>query len=185
MTDGQEIYIKGEKMTDLLQRLQSNDERAFAEVFNTYKAPIYFSILKIVKNPLDAEDCMMISFEKAFRGVKFFVPNFKFSTWLYEIARNTSFDWLRSKARRPVNDELDVRIKSKQLTPDQELIINDQVQIIERGIRELSEPNFREIMTMYHGGYKTKEIVEELNIPQGTVLNYILRAKKQLKKLIA
>jgi RNA polymerase sigma factor (sigma-70 family) len=172
-------------MKDLLQRLQSNDERAFEEVFNTYKAPIYFSILKIVRNPLDAEDCMMISFEKAFRGVKFFIPNFKFSTWLYEIARNTSFDFLRAKARKPFNEELNIKIKSEYLNPEQELIINDQVQIIERGIYELTEPNFREIMTMYHGGYKTREIVKELNIPQGTVLNYILRAKKQLKKLIA
>jgi RNA polymerase sigma factor (sigma-70 family) len=147
--------------------------------------PIYFSILKIVRNPLDAEDCMMISFEKAFRGVKFFVPNFKFSTWLYEIARNTAFDFLRTKVRKPFNEELNIKIKSEYLNPEQELIINEQVEIIERGIQELSEPNFREIMKMYHGGYKTKEISKELNIPIGTVLPYILRAKKQLKKLIA
>jgi RNA polymerase sigma-70 factor (ECF subfamily) len=172
-------------MNELLQRLKSNDERAFNEVFSTYRSPIYFAILKIVKNVLDAEDCMMITFEKAFRGVKFFVPDFKLSTWLYKIAVNTSIDWMRAKVRRPVNEELDIRIKSKQLTPEQELIINNEIEIIERGIQELIEPNFREIMTMYHGGYKTKEICEELNIPQGTVSNYILRAKKQLKKLIA
>ena len=171
-------------MSDLLQRLKSNDDRAFAEVFKNYKAALYFTILKIVRDPLDAEDVMMISFEKAFREVNFFVPNFKFSTWLFKIAKNTSFDLLRSKAVKPKETELDVRMRSKQLTPEQELIIKNEYEIIRDGIGELN-PKSRDIMVLYTGGYKMKEIVEELGIPQGTVTNYIKRAKKQLKKLIA
>jgi RNA polymerase sigma-70 factor (ECF subfamily) len=172
-------------MKDLLTRLQNNDEKAFKEVFYTYKAPVYYFILKIVHNFTDAEDLMMMTFEKAFVGVKYFVPNYKFVTWLYEIARNTSIDYLRVKKRRPLGDTLDIRIKSTILNPEQELIIKDHVKIIEKGIRELTQPNFREIMSMYQDGFKMKEICRELNIPIGTVLTYILRAKKELKKLIA
>jgi RNA polymerase sigma-70 factor (ECF subfamily) len=170
-------------MDDILQRLKNNDERAFRDVFNSYKAPVYYYILKIVHDRNDTEDLMMITFEKAFSGVKKFVPNFKLSTWIYEIAKNTSIDYLRAKHIVP--QELDVKIKSKQLDPEQELIIRDQYERVVRGIDNLPQHNFKAIMTMYKDGLKIKEICKELRLPHGTVVNSILRAKKELKKLIA
>jgi RNA polymerase sigma-70 factor (ECF subfamily) len=171
-------------MNDLLQRLKSNDERAFKEVFNTYKLPLYYFIFKIVNNLTEAEDLMMITFEKAFAGVKFFVPNFTFKTWLYEIAKNTSIDFLRSRKIKPKETELNVRIRYKELNPEQALIIKDQYEIVEKGIANIN-PRLRKVMTMYKDGFKVKEICKELNMPTGTVVNYILCAKKELKKLIA
>jgi RNA polymerase sigma-70 factor (ECF subfamily) len=169
-------------MDDILQRLKNNDERAFREVFNSYKAPVYYYILQIVHDRNDTEDLMMITFEKAFAGVKKFVPDFKLSTWIYEIAKNTSIDYLRAK--RIVPQELDERIKSRQLNPEQALIIKDQYERIEVGINNIS-PRLRDVMTMYKDGYRVKEICKELNMPTGTVVNYILCAKRELKKLIA
>ena len=74
-----------------------NDQSAFAELLGTYKNSIYFTILKMIRDPDDAEDLTIEAFSKAFNKLDKFKKDYTFSTWLFRIATNNTIDFIRKK----------------------------------------------------------------------------------------
>ena len=169
---------------DLIRAVQRGDERAFTEMFNTYKLPIYYFILRRIRNETDAEDLVMETFERAFASIKYFVPLAKLNTWLHEIAKNRIIDFVREKKRSPQLSEYDLTFADTR-TPERICIYNQEFEIIQECIRTLGNDTHRKVMAMYCEGWKMREIASELKMPMGTVQTYIHRSKNKLKKLVA
>ena len=74
-----------------------NDQNAFAELMANYKKSIYFTILKMIRDPDDAEDLTIEAFSKAFNKLDKFKKDYTFSTWLFRIATNNTIDFIRKK----------------------------------------------------------------------------------------
>ena len=74
-----------------------NDQNAFAELMANYKNSIYFTILKMIRDPDDAEDLTIEAFSKAFNKLDKFKKDYTFSTWLFRIATNNTIDFIRKK----------------------------------------------------------------------------------------
>ena len=72
-----------------------DDQSAYAELMQIYKKPVFHVVLKMVRNPDDAEDLTIEAFAKAFRNLHKFNPEFAFSTWLFRIATNNCIDFIR------------------------------------------------------------------------------------------
>ncbi|NMD01463.1 MAG: sigma-70 family RNA polymerase sigma factor, partial [Bacteroidales bacterium] len=81
----------------LVQQAIKGDEKSFAELMGRYRDSIYFMLLKMVANKVDAEDLTIEAFTKAFRNLSQYSPSFAFSTWLFKIATNNCIDFLRKK----------------------------------------------------------------------------------------
>ena len=96
---------------DLVRMAKGGDEKAFTEIFNLYKMPVYYFILRRIHNETDTEDLTMETFERAFASIKYFIPLVKLSTWLHEIAKNRIIDFVRTKKITPPMTELDYTIK--------------------------------------------------------------------------
>ena len=79
----------------LVQQAICGDQKAYAELLGRYRDAIYFMLLKMVNNKIDAEDLTIEAFGKAFRNLNQYSPNFAFSTWLFKIASNNCIDVLR------------------------------------------------------------------------------------------
>lgn len=169
---------------DLIRAVQRGDERAFTEMFNTYKLPIYYFILRRIRNETDAEDLVMETFERAFASIKYFVPLVKLNTWLHEIAKNRIIDFVREKKRSPQLSEYDLTFADTR-TPERICIYNQEFSIIQEGIRTLQNDVHRKLMIMYCQGWKMREIASEMRMPMGTVQNYIHKNKIKLRRLVA
>ncbi len=169
---------------NLIRLAKQGDESAFTEIFNTYKLPLYYFILRRVKNQADTEDILMETFERAFASIIYFVPLFKLSTWLHEIAKNRIIDFIREKNRIPAMTEPDNSIKDI-FTPEKYCIMKQELNILQEGIRAMENDTHRKLMVMYCQGWKMREIALELKIPIGSVVNYIHKSKIKLKKLVA
>ena len=76
---------------------------------NIYKKPVYHVVLKMVRNPDDAEDLTIEAFAKAFRNLHKFNPEYAFSTWLFRIATNNCIDFIRKKGSKPCLSTLQLR----------------------------------------------------------------------------
>jgi len=168
----------------LIQLAQRGNQDAFTEIFNRYRNPLFYFILRRVHNETDAEDIVMESFERAFASIKYFIPLVKLSTWLHEIAKNRIIDFVREKKRIPQLSEYDLTFADTR-TPERICIYNQEFEIIQEGIRTLRNDTHRKVMAMYCEGWKMREIASELKMPMGTVQNYIHRTKYKLKKLVA
>ena len=168
----------------LIQLAQRGNQDAFTEIFNRYRNPLFYFILRRVHNETDAEDIVMESFERAFASIKYFIPLVKLNTWLHEIAKNRIIDFVREKKRIPQLSEYDLTFADTR-TPERICIYNQEFEIIQEGIRTLQNEVHRKLMIMYCQGWKMREIASELKMPMGTVQNYIHRTKYKLKKLVA
>src|SRR6056297_35271 len=94
---------KAQKDIDLVENAQKGDQRAYGELLAKYRDAIYFMLLKMVNDPVDAEDLTIEAFGKAFKNIDQYTPNFAFSTWLFKIASNNAIDHIRKQRTNTVS----------------------------------------------------------------------------------
>lgn len=163
---------------EILKLAQDGDQAAFKKIFVTYRYPIFFMINQMIKDSTVAEDLTMETFEKAFKDIKKFVPNYKLISWISKIGKNKTLDYIRAKNLRPKSVELDYMLQDH-YTPEHELIGKERTEIFETAITHLNG-NYKKIFMMRLEGAKCKEIAEKLNVPINTVVGYIRESRKKI-----
>jgi RNA polymerase sigma-70 factor (ECF subfamily) len=173
---------------------EKGDEKAYAELMQRYKKPVYHMILKMVRNVDDAEDLTIEAFAKAFKNLKKFNPEFTFSTWLFRIATNNCIDFIRKKKLDTMSisntykddngDSVDIDIRDINLNPQEETIKSEKVEIIQTIVTKLP-PKYQVLVKLrYFEELSYEEIAAELGAPLGTVKAQLHRARELLYDLI-
>lgn len=80
----------------LVRQHLSGDSKAFEALFRKYQTPIFNMVTRMVHGE-DAYDLTQDVFLKAYKALKNFRGDAKFSTWLYTIARHTCLNHIRHK----------------------------------------------------------------------------------------
>jgi RNA polymerase sigma factor (sigma-70 family) len=186
---------KGQHDFQLVQRaLQSGEQKAYAELMERYREPIYFMLLKMVNNKDDADDLTVEAFGKAFRRLEQYTPQFAFSTWLFKIATNNCIDYIRKKRIRAISidqgfqtddgDTIEISIKDSVLDPAEMLQKEERIRKM-RTIVDKLKPRYRKLVEMrYFDEMAYEEIAEELNLPLGTVKAQLFRAREFLFQMM-
>lgn len=187
---------KAKKDFELVQQAQKGNQHAYTELMTRYKDAIYYMVLKMINNPIDAEDLTIEAFGKAFKNIEQYSPSFAFSTWLFKIASNNCIDFLRKKKARQISivsnqsqtenmmdgisEETSISIQSDMPDPE-EALIKDQKAIVLRELVDTLKPRYRKLVELrYFKEYSYEEISEELDIPIGTVKAQLFRARELL-----
>ena len=94
----------GSKLTnlpdiDLVKLAIEQNQAAYIVLYTRYNAGVRSHISRYVAQKEDIEDICLESFQKAFSQISSYNSEYKFSTWLYRIARNTAFDHLNKHDR--------------------------------------------------------------------------------------
>ena len=172
----------------LVEKAKNGDGKAFASLMNRYRDSIYYMLLKMVNNPIDAEDLTMEAFGKAFKNIDTYTPMYAFSTWLFMIATNNCIDFIRKRQTKPTIfgqmdeglDTISISVASESPDPEEALINEQKLETLRKVISQLKQP-YREIIELrYYKEYSYEEISEKLNIPLGTVKVQLHRAKSLL-----
>src|SRR5262247_2210633 len=90
---------------DLLQRLQAGDERAIAELADTYGTKIYQLAFRYLRNKEDAEEVTQDVLLKVYRKVDAFRGDAALSSWIYRITFNAAMSRLRTARYQRSQDE--------------------------------------------------------------------------------
>ena len=85
----------------LLRAAQRGDERAFAVLVRTYELPVYNYVLRTVADRALAEDLTQDIFLRIYQGLPGFSLRCRFTTWIFQIAKNRVLDELRARERKP------------------------------------------------------------------------------------
>jgi len=177
---------------ELIVAARAGVENAFSQLMMRYKDAIYFMLLRMVKNKLDAEELTNEAFGKAFININQYEPQFAFSTWLFCIASNNAIDHLRKKRITTVPLEPAVRIdknvgieynyfiKTSSDNPEEALIKEQNAKLLRKSVSTL-KPRYRTLLEMrYFLEYSYAEIAKELNLPLGTVKVQLFRSREIL-----
>lgn len=186
-----ELSDKARKDLLLVERARAGDGRAFASLMNRYRDTIYYLMLRMVNNPVDAEDLTIEAFGKAFKGIDSYAPDFAFSTWLFRIATNNCIDFIRKKQVIPspydqiTEEEEDITASLQSDLPGpEEIMINEQKVKRLREVIDQLKPMYRELIELrYFREFSYEEIAAELAIPVGTVKARLNRAKTLLHNI--
>ena len=188
----------GSKLTNLSDleliclALEQN-QAAFIVLYTRYNAGVKAHISRYVSQKEDIEDISLESFQKAFSQIATYNPDYKFSTWLYRIARNTAFDHLnrhdREKNYMPTTSINEDTAELKELpatmhNPEEDIITQQEYDKWLTNIEKLKD-DYRIVAKMNlidNFGYK--EIADALDMPINTVKTKIRRAKAQLLKMM-
>src|SRR5206468_11743659 len=86
---------------DVLRKAQRGDEHAFRIILNAYETPVYNYVLRMVGDRALAEDLSQEIFLRIYQGLPGFSLRCRFTTWLFQVAKNRVLDELRAIERRP------------------------------------------------------------------------------------
>lgn len=85
----------------VLRKAQRGDERAFSIIVRTYEQPVFNYILRLTGDRSLAEDLTQEVFLRVYQGLPSFSLRSRFTTWLFQVAKNRVLDELRALERRP------------------------------------------------------------------------------------
>jgi RNA polymerase sigma-70 factor (ECF subfamily) len=86
---------------DVLRKAQRGDELAFQSLVVAYEAPVFNYVLRMVNDRALAEDLTQEIFLRVYQGLAGFSLRCRFTTWLFQVAKNRVLDELRSLERKP------------------------------------------------------------------------------------
>src|SRR5437762_5293742 len=90
----------------LMKRVTQGDQRAFEELVEKYKQPVFNMIYRTLPDAAEAEDLAQTVFVQVYKAAAKYRVEAKFSTWLFTIARNLCLNEIRRRKRHPA-DSLD------------------------------------------------------------------------------
>ncbi|MBN2430469.1 MAG: sigma-70 family RNA polymerase sigma factor [Acidobacteria bacterium] len=175
----------------VINRVLKGDAEAYAELIKRYEKSIVNYIYRYVMDYEESLDISQEVFVKAYYALDKYDKNYRFSTWLYRIARNAAIDNLRKKQlnlrsidepQRTRNEELTFQVPSPDVTPEDKLCNFEFVQHFNEAVQSLPL-EYREVITLRHINHCSyQEIAEVCDIPIGTVKNRIFRGRELLRK---
>jgi RNA polymerase sigma-70 factor (ECF subfamily) len=156
---------------------------------------LYRTALRLTRNPQEAEDLVQETMLKAFRFADSYQRGTNLRAWLFRILNTSAINRFRKQATHPVTTSLPegedfylynrIRdITGQELSAAAEDEVLDQYldEDVYRALNNLPL-NFRmPVILADIEGLSYKEIAEALNIPIGTVMSRISRARRQLQQ---
>ena len=179
--------------TDLVRLAIEQNQAAFIVLYTRYNAGVRSHISRYVSQKEDVEDICLESFQKAFSQIATYNPEYKFSTWLYRIARNTAFDHLsrhdREKNYIPttsINEDIAElkEIPATMHNPEEDIINQQEYDKWLSNIEKLKDDYHIVAKMNLIDNFGYKEIAEALELPLNTVKTKIRRAKAMLLKMM-
>jgi RNA polymerase sigma factor (sigma-70 family) len=171
---------------EIIDRVLSGDQQAFAGLVAQYQNYVFTLVLRMIKSREDAEEVAQDVFIKAYRSLKDFRGDSKFSTWLYTIANTTSITFLRKK-------KLDIQ----SLDNEQVFEVADSVdsgfrtnlveqkskkEMVHHAVSMLSSEDAEVITLFYQHEQNLQEIGKILGQEPNTVKVRLHRARTRLKE---
>ena len=155
----------------------TGDTRAFDRLVRKYQSPIrrFFLHQTCGDGPL-SDDLAQDTFLKAYTGLHTFRSLSSFSTWLYRIAYNVFYDYLRS---RMVTEDLDAVVQADARHATQQDDVGRRMDIY-RALGQLRQEERTCITLFYLEGLSIARIGRVCGWPEGTVKSHLSRGKKKM-----
>jgi len=168
---------------DILRKAQRGDERAFAVIVRSYETPIFNYVLRMTNDRCLAEDLTQEVFVRVFQGLPRFSLRCKFTTWLFQVAKNRVLDELRARERRPhAVAALDDVAPFEVL--DQPVERLETIDALWRAVNDLN-PDLRMALLLRDVvGLPYNEIADALEITLATVKWRIFKAREEVARAL-
>jgi RNA polymerase sigma-70 factor (ECF subfamily) len=173
---------------NIINDAQSGDEAAFAELVKQNLPLIYRYLFRLTGSEAAAEDLAQETFVRIWKNLPRFDAKKPFRPWLFRIARNCAFDYLRKKKTVPFSylserEQLSLEnLPDDKISPTAVTEKKETVVLVNTLLSELSDTE-REILTLHYLDELTvPEIAEILKKPEETIRTRLRRAREAFRE---
>lgn len=175
---------------ELVERYRQGDEKAFAALVDRYMVHLYHFVRQFVSDPAGAEDIVQETFVKTWQHLPRFEIEKRFKTWIFTIAKNTTYDFLKKKKTLPFSlfensrgENVLENTVSEEQQPDDILNRESTTKELEAKLNLLA-PEYQTLLRLrYQEDLTLQEIAVLLEVPYNTIKSKHTRALAQLKKV--
>lgn len=172
-----------ERYAEFLNIPKMNREE-FAVAVEKHHSEFYNFALALTRDPSYAMDVLQSSYVKAIRHLDQYQDGTNLKAWMNRIIRNTYIDEYRKKKVSPTVGAEEDSVETTAASDDEALISAATADLVREALGKLN-PDDRSILHMREiMGFRYSEIAQTLDIPQGTVMSRLHRARIKLKEAI-
>jgi RNA polymerase sigma-70 factor (ECF subfamily) len=161
------------------------DHQLYEDLVRAHSAAIYRFAFRLCGDRDMADDLVQETFCEAWRSIDSLRDPGSGKSWLFQILRHRNAHGVRSRSRR-VQTHDDIEQLNRVIDscgPDVLAKLSDQ-EILQRAMDSLDERNKEPFLLVFQEDFTCREVAEILDIPLGTVLSRIHRARQSLRRFI-
>ncbi len=167
---------------DLAIRCKAGSQKAYTELLDSYSQRFYGYFYSLTQNRQVSEDLLSELYLKIFKSISS-CDKYKFEAWMFKIASNTYYDYLRKKIRYSnALDEIKQDANCSVLEDSNE--VDEKWEILHKALEQLDSGTREMIMLKYFSQMSFKEIAKQRKKPVGTVLSKVHRGIVKLREII-
>ena len=174
---------------ELVAASRRGDLDSFNQLVLRWERPIYALAYRVIGRDEDARDVAQETFLRAFRALKGFKGQAKFSSWLYRITLNLCRDWIRRERRTPiaqVPEGVDLIELAGEGTPSEsveELVSRNELgRAVMKAMSVLPDDQRTAIILKEYHGLTFQEIADLLDCPLSTVKTRLYQGLTVLRR---
>jgi RNA polymerase sigma-70 factor (ECF subfamily) len=177
---------------ELVARSISGDVESFNQLVLRWERPIYALAYRVIGREEEARDVVQETFLRAFRGIKNFRGQAKFSSWVYRIALNLCRDWIRRERRAPIQaapegiDLVELAAEQGPVESIETLVArNDMSAAVAEAMALLPDEQRTAIVLKEYHGMTFQEIADLQGCPLSTVKTRLYQGLTVLRRELA
>jgi RNA polymerase sigma-70 factor, ECF subfamily len=165
---------------ELVAAIQKGDILSYETLVKRYQKGLFVFVMRIVYDGHAASDVIQETFIKTYQHIGDIDTTKKFSTYIFEIAKNTAISFLRRRKKHVSLDQVtDVQEEESFI---EEIYRWDVIRKVRSTVSGLPK-KYRQVISLYYfDELSYEEISKKLSLPINTVRTHLKRAKEQLKK---
>jgi len=188
-----EPQTPAETEKELVRRVQGGEVEAYEELVRTHQHRVLAVVGRVLRGSEDVEDVAQQALAKAYFSIRRFDMRSAFGTWLYKIAVNECWDYLRKKKVRRLVYESDMseeQLRKMDAAPEDSFGAAqhkedasrrvEQRQLVDRLLGQLEEKDQIMLVMKEVEGFSVEEIGEILDLNVNTVKVRLFRARGRL-----
>ena len=183
---------------ELIDKVLNGDTQAFGVIIKQTERLVAQIVFKMVSDSDERKDIAQDVYLKAFRSLSTFKFQSRLSTWIAKITYNTCLNYLEKQKSGSfsavfgdnLTDDESVdnainKLSSKSNNNVDALLVQKQLSEILKMEIEKLPPLYKTLITLYHNEELSySEIAQITELPEGTLKNYLFRARKTLKECL-
>lgn len=168
----------------LVNEVLNGNIDSFNILVNKYEMVILRFVYNMIKDKEAAEDITQEVFITLYNKLYTYKDQYKFSNWLYQIARNKCIDYIRKYKRVYEANMEDVRdVASRDISPEQSAEYKETKKLVESFIKDLNDIDKQIITLRYSGNCVTfTDIAEILNMSESAVKRRYYKTRDKFKE---
>jgi RNA polymerase sigma-70 factor, ECF subfamily len=171
----------------LMLRVKNGDHDAFAEIMQRYERQLAVFFLRHLRDEDGARDLVMDTFLRVYKAAYRYEPRARFSTYIYQIARNLVINESKKREFRKtdsldeMNEDTNIHFAASMLNPEQEMARLEQSRLVQKALDELPEDQRTILILVEYQGLSYEKIAKIMDCSIGTVKSRMHRARQKVR----